>query len=84
MPQAGSELLNSGRLDLVGGLDVDSFPKGVERPDPEVGMFNHFGVGHATILGVLEFEPDLQGIVRKHDGLHVENPTMPGCQAMRV
>ena len=73
--------LNSGCLDLVGGLNDDSFPKGVERPDPEVGIFNHLGVGHATIRGVLEFEPDLKGIVRKHDDFHVEHPSharMPG------
>lgn len=55
--------LKSGRLDFVGGLNVDAFPKGVERSDLEVGIVNHRGVGHATIRGVLEFEPDVQGVV---------------------
>jgi len=46
-------------LDFVGGLNIDALPEGVERSDPEVGIVNHRGVGHTTIGGMLEFEPDL-------------------------
>ena len=69
----------------MGGLNVDSFAEGVQGADPEVGMVNHGGVGHAAIHGVFKFKPDVEGIVCKDHGLHVKNASharVPGNEGV--